>query len=88
MGDFVAKLTAFGFDTVKVNGHDVQALSEALERTRQGGGRPFAIVMDTVKGYGIQEVADTVMNHSLTVSDEQYERWTAGLKAELAALEG
>ncbi len=88
MGDFVAKLNAFGFDTVKVDGHDVQALSEALEHTRQGNGKPFAIVMDTVKGYGIQEVADTVMNHSLTVNDEQYERWTAGLRAELAALEG
>ncbi len=88
MGDFVAKLTAFGFDTVKVDGNDVSALASALERTREGSGKPFAIVMDTVKGWGVQEVADTVMNHSIPVSDEQYERWTAQLKAELRELEG
>ncbi len=88
MGDYVAKLEAFGFDVQKVNGNDVEALSAALERTRTPNGKPFAIVMDTVKGYGVQEVADTVMNHSLSVSDEQFERWTAQLNAELAALEG
>lgn len=88
MGDFAAKLAAFGFDTVTVNGNDVEALSAALERTRTGCGKPFAIVMDTVKGFGVPEVAQTDMNHSLSVSDEQYEKWTAQLRAELAELEG
>ena len=88
MGDFVAKFEAFGFDTVKVAGNDVEAVTEALARTREGHGRPYAIVLDTVKGAGIAEVADTVMNHSLTVSDEQFERWTAQLTAELKELEG
>lgn len=88
MGDYVAKLTAFGFDTVKINGNDVEQLSEALAHTRTGAGKPFAIVMDNVKGAGIADVANTVMNHSLPVSDEQYEKWMGQLQAELAALEG
>ena len=88
MGDFVAKFEAFGFDTVKVNGNDVEAIAGALERTRQGGDKPYAVILDTVKGAGIPEVADTVMNHSLTVNDEQFERWTAQLTAELKELEG
>lgn len=88
MGDYVEKFRAFGFDTVKVDGNDVEALSEALAHTRMGNGKPFAIVMDTVKGYGIKDVAETVMNHSLPVSDEQYAKWMAELKSELAALEG
>ena len=88
MGDYVEKFRAFGFDTVKVDGNDVEALSEALAHTRTGNGKPFAIVMDTVKGYGIKDVAETVMNHSLPVSDEQYTKWMAELKSELAALEG
>lgn len=79
MGDYVAKFEAFGFDTVKVNGNDVEALSAALARTRKGEGKPFAIIMDTLKGAGIPEVAETVMNHSIPVSDEQYERWMAQL---------
>lgn len=88
MGDYVEKFNAFGFDTVKVDGNDVEALQGALEHTRVGSGKPFAIVMDTVKGAGIKEVAETVMNHSLTVSDEQYTRWMAQLQSELDALEG
>ena len=87
MGDYVAKFEAFGFDTVKVDGNDIEALIPALERTRQGGDRPYAIVLDTVKGAGVQEVAEKKMNHSLPVSDEQYERWTAQLEAERKAWE-
>ena len=64
------------------------AMAEALANVRQGGGRPHAVILDTVKGAGIREVEDTAMNHSLTVSDEQFERWTAQLKAQLAELEG
>lgn len=88
MGDYVAKFNAFGFDTVKVDGNDVEAVAAALARTRAGGDKPYAIVLDTVKGAGIPEVAATPMNHSISVSDEQYDRWTAQLQAELAALEG
>ena len=65
-----------------------EAVAEALANIRQGGGRPHAVILDTVKGAGIKEVEDTAMNHSLTVSDEQFERWTAQLKAQLAELEG
>ena len=83
MGDYVAKFEAFGFDTVKVPGNDVEALSAALARTRKGEGKPFAIVMDTLKGAGIPEVAEIEMNHSIPVSDEQYERWMAQLGSEL-----
>ena len=88
MGDYVAKFEAFGFDTVKVDGNDVEAVAAALERTRAGGDKPYAIVLDTVKGAGVAEVAEKTMNHSLPVSDEQYERWTAQLRAEIEALEG
>ena len=88
MGDYVAKFEAFGFDTVKVPGNDVEALAAALERTRKGEGKPFAIIMDTTKGAGIPEVADTVMNHSIPISDEQYDRWMAALGEELKGWEG
>ena len=88
MGDFVAKMEAFGFDTVKVDGGDVEQLAAALERTRNGGDKPYAIVLDTVKGHGIDEVEAIAMNHSLPVTDERFERWTNELKQKLSALEG
>ena len=88
MGDYVAKFEAFGFDTQKVNGNDVEAVAAALEHTRAGGDKPYAIVLDTVKGAGVAEVAEKAMNHSLPVSDEQYEKWTAQLESERKAWEG
>lgn len=88
MGSFVDKMTAFGFDTVQVPGNDVEAVAEALERTRNGGDKPYAIVLDTVKGAGVEDVVNTEMNHSVPVNDEKFEKWTSELKAELAALEG
>ena len=45
-------------------------------------------MLDTVKGHGVEEIENTAMNHSMPVNDERYEKWTAELKAELAALEG
>ena len=88
MGDYVAKFRAFGFETVKVDGNDVEAVAAALADTRRGGDKPYAIVLDTVKGAGIDDVAQMVMNHSVSVSDDQFERWTAQLQAQLSALEG
>lgn len=88
MGNMHAKLEAFGFDTVTVPGQDVEAIADALERTREGGDRPFAIVLDTVKGAGIPEVAEMTMNHSISVSDGQYQAWSAWLRAEIAGMGG
>ena len=88
MGDYVAKFRAFGFETVKGDGNDVEAVAAALADTRRGGDKPYAIVLDTVKGAGIDDVAQMVMNHSVSVSDDQFEKWTAQLQAQLSALEG
>lgn len=88
MGDYVAKLRAFGFETVKVDGNDVEAVAAALADTRRGGDKPYAIVLDTVKGAGIPEVEQMVMNHSVSVTDERFDKWTAQLQAQLSALEG
>ena len=87
MGDYVAKFNAFGFNTQIVNGNDVNAVADALEATRAGGDKPYAIVLDTLKGFGIDEVANTAANHSMSVGDEQFEKWTAALKEELKGLE-
>lgn len=88
IGDLAAKMKAFGFNTVTVDGGDVEALAAALEATRAGGDKPWCILMDTVKGAGIADVANTHANHSMGISDENYEKWTAQLRAELAELEG
>ena len=86
--NFHAKMEAFGFQTVTINGNDVEAVAGALEATRVGGDKPWAIVLDTVKGAGIPEVEQTAANHSMSVGDAAYEKWTAELRQCLAELEG
>ena len=88
LGDIAAKMKAFGFDAVQVDGGDVEAIAAALERTRQGGDKPYAVVLDAVKGHGIAEAENTEMNHSMPINDERYARWMAELQADLVALEG
>ena len=50
MGDLAVKLSAFGFETRTVNGHDEDALEKAL--MAEHAGRPMAIIARTKRGYG------------------------------------
>lgn len=86
-GDLCEKMTAFGFCASRIDGNDVEAVYEALEKTRDGGQKPYAIILDTVKGYGIREIEETMNNHSMNVSEEQCDKWLAFLRDELDRLE-
>ena len=86
--NFHEKMAAFGFNTVTINGNDIEAVAQALEATRAGGEKPWAIVLDTVKGAGIEDVVNTAANHSMSVGDAAYEKWTAELRQLVAELEG
>lgn len=54
------KWEAFGWDAYEVDGNDMSALIEALERFPQqaGSGKPMAIVARTIKGKGISFMED------------------------------
>ncbi len=86
IGELEEKYTAFGFETLSVDGNDVEQLHAAL--TRRTEGRPTAIVMHTVKGKGIKEVEETFGNHSMAPKPEKFDQWLGELRKELEALEG
>ena len=65
---FVDKWRAFGWEVVEVDGHDHDALAEAM-RTRSQ--RPRAIVANTIKGKGVDFMEDTVEWHTLVPNEEQ-----------------
>ena len=52
----VEKITAFGLDTVAVNGHDIGAIRAALRRSPDE--KPLAIVADTSKGWGCSTLVE------------------------------
>jgi transketolase len=66
------KFTAFGWETVEVNGNDMAALVEALDKARVPGGKPHAIVMRTTPGYGVPTIVDRPRAHFVRVTDEEW----------------
>lgn len=84
MGDLRAKFEAFGFDAVEIDGNNLEQLYGAL--TKKAEEKPIAIILNTVKGKGIEEVENTVNNHSMAMEDNVYDKWLALLNDELNAL--
>ena len=82
--DLSAKLVAFGFDTSSIDGNDIEQLYDALERTRNGGEKPYAIVLNTIKGKGVRQIEEMKSNHSVAVSSEQWGEWLSALQQQLA----
>jgi transketolase len=52
-----ARWRGFGWHVIVIDGHDVQAILDALEQARATTGRPTVIVARTIKGQGISLMA-------------------------------
>ncbi len=48
-----AKYASFGWETLRIDGHDMQQIVTALDRARSGSGKPVVILADTIKGKGV-----------------------------------
>ena len=77
LGDIAAKYAAFGWETITVDGHDVEAIAEACKRPRCG--KPRFICCNTVKGKGVSFMENQVGWHGKPINEEQYK----AAKAEL-----
>ena len=65
------KWRAFGFETVEVDGHDVEALRRTCRKLPFAAGKPSAIVCHTVKGKGVPFAEnDPAWHHKSRLSAE------------------
>jgi transketolase len=78
MGSLSAKLEAFGWEAVDVDGHDHEALRGQLLAS---GERPRALVAHTVKGKGIDFMEDQLMWHYRSLKEGEREAALAALEA-------
>lgn len=53
LGDLETKFRAFGWEVVRCDGHDIEALSNALAYLRSIEARPKVLIADTIKGRGV-----------------------------------
>lgn len=63
------KFKAFGFDTVEVDGHNVDELTKALSSQ---GDKPLCVVAHTVKGKGVSFAEGRREWHHHTLSEDEY----------------
>lgn len=81
------KFKAFGWHVMEVNGHDVEQLSDALERAANMEGKPVVIVADTVKGKGVSVFENQVRFHGGHPTKEEFETAYRELNNKIAELE-
>lgn len=82
------KLEAFGFHVAQIDGHDFTQIDAAMTAAKSVKGKPFAIVMKTVKGKGVSFMEDQAAWHGKAPDDEQYALALAELTAQRNRLEG
>jgi transketolase len=68
---YVARLEAFGWRAIVVDGHDVAAIGEAYDSALAADGQPVAIVARTKKGRGVAAVEDKDGWHGKPLADPE-----------------
>jgi transketolase len=76
----VPKAEAFGWESVEVDGHDEEAMLDAVMERR--GGRPLLLVCRTVKGKGVSYMENSAIWHYRSPTKEEYQQ---GLRELFAA---
>jgi transketolase len=84
--DLPAKFSAFGWFVQKVDGHDVQAIHQAVEKAQAQSDRPAVIVLDTIKGRGVSFWEGNPVNHNIPINKEQLASALGELDTQLAAI--
>ena len=82
-GPINRKFTAFGFDVVEVDGHDVIQLADAL---RNPGDRPRAVVARTRKGHGLSFAEGHAEWHDKALTEGLYQQAMRELDAREEAI--
>ncbi len=83
----VDKLMAFGLEVETINGNDMEEIDKAIENSKKCIGKPYGIVMTTVKGKGVSFMENQVGWHGKGPNDAEYEQAMNELKEELKKLE-
>lgn len=70
LGNLQLKFEAFGFNTLEIDGHNINDVIRAINKESQG--RPKAIIANTVKGNGVDFLTGTKESHYSVLTDKKY----------------
>ena len=66
------KFRSFGFEIIKIDGHDIEEIIKAFEVARNIKEKPTCIIAKTIKGKGISYMENQVGWHGKAPNEEQY----------------
>lgn len=67
------KFESFGFNVIKIDGHNFEEIEKAFEEAKSVKGKPSVIIAKTVKGKGVSYMENQVSWHGAAPNQEQYE---------------
>lgn len=77
--DLAAKFTAFGYNTLTVDGHNTDELQAAFNNLAEG--TPNAIIAETVKGKGVSFMENKTNWHFASLPENKYKKAMSELTA-------
>ena len=85
--DIAKKWKAFGWEVLKINGHNIGQILKALEKAKQVTGRPTVIIAETVKGKGFSFAENNAAFHNGILTEDLYRQAFSDLQALRTALD-
>ena len=73
------KFRSFGFEIIKIDGHDIEEIIKAFEVAKNIKDKPTCIIAKTIKGKGISYMENQVGWHGKAPNEEQYKEAMANL---------
>ena len=79
VGDLNSKFKAFGWNTIEINGHDINSIYYAIESAKTSS-IPTVIIANTIKGKGVSFMENNAGWHGKAPNDEQLNQALEELK--------
>lgn len=81
IGNLNEKWTAFGWNVLEIDGHDMGQILQAFAQAETVKGKPTLIIANTIKGKGISFAENVVSFHNGAMTQEQFDTAVAELEA-------
>lgn len=74
IGNAAEKWKAFGFNVVEINGHSMEDILNALDKSDNKNGKPTMIIANTIKGKGVSFMELNHKFHGNAPNDEEFKK--------------
>lgn len=72
--EFVKRISAFGWKTIEVDGHNLDKIKTAFSKAECKKGRPTMIIAKTIKGKGVSFIENKEGWHGKTLNEDQLKK--------------